>query len=53
MSVTKLKVRLITPLKIADGHVTRNDAKVSPMTMPMYLARSPNSILSAMKFTSH
>ena len=46
----KLNVRLITPVKMADGQVTRNEANVSPMTIPTYLARSPSSILSAMKF---
>jgi hypothetical protein len=43
-------VRLITPLKIADGQVTRNEANVSPMMMPTYFARSPSSILMAIKF---
>src|ERR1700741_2032182 len=50
MSVTKLNVRLITPVKIAEGQVTRNEANVRPMTMPMYFARSPSNILMAIKF---
>src|SRR3974377_1708173 len=50
ISVTKLNVRLITPVKMAEGQVTRNEANVRPMTIPRYLARSPSSIFSAIKF---
>ena len=46
-----LKVRVIIPAKTADCCVIGSEAKVSPMTMPKYFARSPKSILRAMKFT--
>jgi len=38
------------PTKIAACCVMRNDAKVSPMRIPRYFARSPTSIFSEMRF---
>ena len=52
-SVRKLKVRVMIPAKIADCCVIRSEANVRPMTMPMYLARSPISIFIAIKFIRH
>ena len=43
----KLKVRAMSPVKIAGCWVMMNEAKVSPITMPKYLLRSPISIFKA------
>lgn len=50
VSLKNPKVRLISPTKIAACCVIKSDAKVSPIRMPRYLARSPTSIFHAMKF---
>lgn len=47
-SVTKLYERIINPTKMAGCCVMISEAKVSPMTMPRYLPRSPMSIFKAM-----
>ena len=52
VSVRKLKVRVMIPTKMADCWVINREAKVSPITMPIYFARSPSSIFKAMKLTS-
>ena len=49
-SVTKLYTRDMMPVNTAACCVINSDANVSPRTIPKYLARSPTSILSAIKF---